>query len=88
MSGTKETVLWLTTTELLALFCIFFAVVMILLIVIDCRDHQVSELRQENKLLHRVLEDYYQLEDRSIRAAQAINREVSHSSWLPPEWIE
>lgn len=88
MSGTKETVLWLTTTELLALFGIFFAVVMILLIVIDCRDHQVSELRRENKLLHRVLEDYYRLEDGGKRAARAIARETGRASWLPPGWIE
>lgn len=85
MTGAKEMVL-VSSTKLLVLFGIFLAVVVVLLIVIGCLDYEVSKLRKDNKMLHRVLEDYYRLEDGRIRAAQAINREAERASWLPPGW--
>lgn len=86
MTGTEEAVLMLTATELQILFGIFLAVVVVLLIVIGCLDYQVSKLRKDNKLLRRVLEDYYRLEDGRIRAAQAMAREAERASWMPPGW--
>lgn len=85
MTGAEEMVL-VSSTKLLVLFGIFLAVVVVLLIVIGCLDYEVSKLRKDNKMLHRVLEDYYRLEDGRIRAAQAINREAERASWLPPGW--
>ena len=84
MAETEETMLLISTTELLILFGIFLAVVVVLLIVIGCLDYQVSKLRKENKLLHRVLEDYFRLEDGRVRASRTIASEVKRATWLPP----
>lgn len=85
MASTEKMVL-VESTKLLTLFGIFFAIALFLLIVICCLDHQVSKLRRENKLLRRVLEDYYRLEDGRIRASRAMAREAERSGWLPSGW--
>ena len=65
---------------------ILVTVALILLIITCCFYEEIRKLRKENKLLLRTLEDFYQLEDGSKRAARAIARETGHASWLPPGW--
>lgn len=65
---------------------ILVTVAVILLITACCFYEEICKLRKDNKLLRRVLEEYYQLEDGSKRAARAMAREAKRSSWLPPEW--
>lgn len=85
MSGAEEVRL-MTDAEWLILCGLFLTIIVISLIMIAYLDHQVSKLRKENRLLHRVLSDSIQLENSRIRAAQAMLREAGHASWLPPGW--
>lgn len=81
-----EEVRLMTDVEWLILCGLLLILVLICAIVAAYLDHQVSKLRKENKLLRRVLEDYYWLEDGSKSAARAMTRETERSSWLPPGW--
>lgn len=64
----------------------FIAVVVLFLIAVGYFDYQVSRLRKENKLLRRVLEDYFQLEDEHIHALGEITREADRANLPPTGW--
>lgn len=85
MTGAKEVRL-MTDAEWLILCGVLLIMVVICVIAVAYLDYQASKLRKENKLLHRVLKDYYKLEDMSRNAARAMAREAERSSWLPPGW--
>lgn len=76
----------MTDVEWLILCGFFLIMVAICLIMVIYLDYQVSKLRKENKLLHRVLEDYFKLENGCIRAAQAMLRETGCTNWSPSGW--
>ncbi len=61
-------------------------VVIILLFMVVFLDYEVIKLRRDNKLLRRVLEDYFRLEDGSKRTTQAILQEADYASQISPEW--
>lgn len=60
-------------------------IVIILLFMVVFLDYEVIKLRRDNKLLRRVLEDYFRLEDGSKRTALAILREAE-ANQMPPGW--
>ena len=59
-----------------------FALV-VLFVTVFYLDYKISKLRRENKLLRRVLEDYFRLVDGRICASQKIARELSRVSKSP-----
>ncbi len=76
----------MTEKQLLIVIGGFIVMIIIFLAIIGYLDYEVNRLRRDNKLLSRVLEDYFRLEDGSKRTAQAILREADYTSQLPPEW--
>ncbi len=76
----------MTEKQLLIVIGGFIVMIVISLAIIGYLDYEVNRLRQDNKLLRRVLEDYFRLEDGSKRTAQAILREADYASQRPPEW--
>ncbi len=64
----------------------FIVMIVISLAIIAYLDYEVNRLRQDNKLLRRVLKDYFRLEDGSKRTSQAILREADYASPISPEW--
>lgn len=74
-----ETDFWLLLGALIAIVVLF-------LIAAGYFDYKVSKLRKENKLLRRVLEDYFWLEDERIHALRKIIREADHVSRSPTGW--
>lgn len=85
MSG-AEGVRLMTDVGWLILSGFFLIMVAICLIIVIYLDYQVSKLRKENNLLHRVLEDYFKLENGRIRAAQAMLCETGCANWPPSGW--
>lgn len=61
-------------------FLVLFVLVLVSMVVF--LDAKVAKLSRDNKLLRHVLEDYFQLEDSSMRSARAIAREVEHFNWM------
>jgi len=76
----------MTENQLLIVIGGFIVMAVIHLVIIAYLDYEVSRLRRDNKLLSRILEDYFQLSDGSKRTAQAILREADYASQMPPEW--
>lgn len=76
----------MTEKQLLIVISGFIVMIVISLAIIAYLDYEVIKLRRDNKLLRRVLEDYFRLEDGSKRTAQAILREADYASQRLPEW--
>lgn len=74
-----ETDFWLLLGTLIAIVVLF-------LIAASYFDYKVSKLRKENKLLRRVLEDYFQLEDEHIHALGEITREADRANLPTTGW--
>lgn len=75
----------MTENQLLIVIGSFIVMTVISLVIIAYLDYEVNRLRRDNKLLRRILEDYFQLSDGSKRTAQAILREVE-ANQMPPGW--
>ncbi len=76
----------MTEKQLLIVIGGFIVMIVISLAIIAYLDYEVNRLRRDNKLLRRVLEDYFRLEDGSKRTTQAILREADYASPISPEW--
>jgi len=75
----------MTENQLLIVIGGFIVMTVIHLVIIAYLDYEVNRLRRDNKLLNRVLEDYFRLGDGSKRTAQAILREAE-ANQIPPGW--
>lgn len=75
----------MTEKQLLIIIGGFIVMAVIHLVIIAYLDYEVNRLRRDNKLLSRILEDYFQLSDGSKRTAQAILREAE-ANQMPPGW--
>lgn len=58
--------------------CIPIAFGLLLLLMILSYELELKALRKENKMLRRVLEDYFRLEDKRQKAQQSILLEMGH----------
>lgn len=67
---------------ILVIWAILVLFVLVLGSMVTFLDAKVAKLSRDNKLLRRVLEDYFQLEDSSMRSARSIAREVEHFNWM------
>lgn len=67
---------------ILVIWAILVLFVLVLVAMVTVLDNKVAKLSRDNKLLRRVLEDYFQLEDSSMRSARSIAREVEHFNWM------
>jgi len=75
----------MTENQLLIVIGSFIVMTVISLVIIAYLDYEVNRLRRDNKLLRRILEDYFWLENKSKRTAQAILREAE-ANQMPPGW--
>lgn len=58
--------------------CILIAFGLLFLLMILSYELELKALRKENKMLRRVLEDYFRLEDKRQKAQQSILWEMGH----------
>lgn len=72
--------------KLLIVIGALIALIAIYLIIIAYLDFKVNKLRQENKLLLRMLEHYFQLEHGYVETSRSIAREVDRIHRIPPGW--